>query len=636
MKPIASIAIILFVAGSFPALAQERIVDKIPAAHPRIILTDARVTEIKSQLKSDPNLQKMMEHLEQLGDFICEQPPATYNLVGNKRKRLLSTSRSVLARANTLGVLYRLDGQEKWKHRLVTELKAVCEFPDWHDIHFLDTAEMSAAVAIGYDWLYNDLSKQDRKTIRDGLIRHGVDTGLKGGWWVKRENNWNQVCHCGLSLAAIALATDVPAKAEKLLQSAKANHARALEVYAPNGAYPEGPGYWNYGTSFSVLMSSALTSTIGSDWGILDRPGFIDSFTYRIQVEGPFGSVVNYADGRNRVGSSPCHFYLAKRTQTPGFSRFAMQSLTPDFSTISSKTHKRKDGSVNRFLPLAIAWYVPEKKETQSNLDWFAQGPKGVNLALMRSEANNPKAIFVSLKSGDLAASHGHLDTGSFILDMKGTRWSSDLGAEKEIYDRNDSWSMKQDSFRWTFLRANNFGHSTLTINNQIHRVDGHAPIVKTGTGNSPFAIADLSAAFAGQANQVKRGVMMPNRQCVVIRDEITGVPAGQSVLWNMMTRTKIRLSKNKQLVVLTDKDRSLTVALQSPSDNAEFRVTDAKPAREMENQNQGWQRLQVAVSSTGQPIVIQTAFFPDQQKPLTVLPLDQWKEKEAKTIQPN
>ena len=28
--------------------------------------------------------------------------------------------------------------------------------------------------------------------------------------------------------------------------------------YAPDGAYPEGIGYWDYGTSFNVMFLSAI------------------------------------------------------------------------------------------------------------------------------------------------------------------------------------------------------------------------------------------------------------------------------------------------------------------------------------------------------------------------------------------
>lgn len=625
MKRAAVYIVIMHIACNVLLAGEDRIVDSITPEHPRIIMTHKRAEEIKHLLKADTNLQVIVQNLKAVGDCICKSEPVTRNLVGDKRKRLLSTSRLVLSRIMTLGMLYRIDGDEKWKIRALKEMKAVCDFSDWHPDHFLDTAEMSAAVAIGYDWFYNDLSAEERAWIRKGLIELGVEPGLKGGWWANGHNNWNQVCNCGLTLAAIALAEEIPEKAEKLLQTAKEGHATGLAVYDPAGVYPEGPSYWDYGTSFSVLMSSALLSATGNDWGITERPGFAESFTYRTYVEGPLGLVVNYSDGGEGSRSSPCHFYMSRRTGLPGLSSFALQSLENDFKTITNpKFSENMDRRINRFLPLAVAWYVPEKTSQEPALDWFATGKSRVHLAIMRSAWNDPDALFASLKAGNLTESHGHLDTGSFVIDASGERWASDLGSEKEIYDRSDTWSLKQESFRWKFFRANNFSHNTLTIDGQIQRVDGTAPIIKTSSGDSPFAIADLSSAYAGQAETVMRGIMLvKRRKAVLIRDEITGLAEGKMVTWNMTTLAGITLDADKRVARMTLGGKEAVLELQS--EGGEFSVCDAKPEMDIETQNPDCRRLQVQLKFSGKPLTIQVVFFPGKRFAVQALPLADW-----------
>jgi len=590
-----------------------RMVDQVSESHPRIMLTDARVAELKGLLKTDKDLQEIVRHLEQLGDIICAQPPVERKLVGTKRFRLLSTSRLVLGRALTLGTLYRLDGQAKWRERLTTELKAVCAFEDWYPKHFLDTAEMSAAVAIGYDWLHNDLSDADRAIIRDGLVRLGVTPGLKGGWWVDGKNNWNQVCHCGLTLAALALAREEPDAAEQLLQRAKTSYISGVQMYRPAGVYPEGPGYWNYGTSFSVLMAAAIESVLGDDWGMLAMPGFVESFDYRMHVQGPTGKVVNYADGGEGCGSSPAHFYMASRTGTPGYSTFALQSIQKDFATITHPKNKQSaDRKTNRMLALSAVWYVPEKVAAKRPLDWSGVGDGPVHVAFMRSTWEDDEALFASLKSGKLQVSHGHLDSGSFIVESDGIRWASDLGSEREIYDRGDSWRTSQDSHRWKFFRANNYGHNVLTIDGQLQQVRFPSPIIATGTGTSPFAVADLSGAYEGQAASVTRGIMMPGRKTVLIRDEVTGVETGKVVRWNMMIRVDVELTEDGKTAVLRHRDQTMNVKLLSPED-ATLEVMDAKPEMDIENPNDGWQRLVVDAVSTGAEQVIRVLFVPGE-----------------------
>ena len=69
-------------------------------------------------------------------------------------------ARGVLDRTYTLGLLWRLDGNASWARRAVREMLHVTSdssCTSWNPSHFLDTAEMMHAVAVGYDWLFAGL-----------------------------------------------------------------------------------------------------------------------------------------------------------------------------------------------------------------------------------------------------------------------------------------------------------------------------------------------------------------------------------------------------------------------------------------------------------------------------------------------
>lgn len=40
------------------------------------------------------------------------------------------------------------------------------------------------------------------------------------------------------------------------------------EMYNPDGNYPEGYGYWGYGTAFECIMLAAMESCTGTDNGL--------------------------------------------------------------------------------------------------------------------------------------------------------------------------------------------------------------------------------------------------------------------------------------------------------------------------------------------------------------------------------
>src|SRR6266851_4042147 len=78
-----------------------------------------------------------------------------------------------------LALVYRISGETKYLERAVTELRAAAAFPDWNPSHFLDVAEMTHAFAIGYDWLFHDLSPEDRALFRKAITEKGLDEAIK-------------------------------------------------------------------------------------------------------------------------------------------------------------------------------------------------------------------------------------------------------------------------------------------------------------------------------------------------------------------------------------------------------------------------------------------------------------------------
>ena len=79
------------------------------------------------------------------------------------------------------------------------------DFPDWNPRHFLDTAEMTHAFAIGYDWGYDAWSPEQRSRLRKAIVEMGFQPALKlyrpGTGWTKARHNWNQVCNGGMTLS---------------------------------------------------------------------------------------------------------------------------------------------------------------------------------------------------------------------------------------------------------------------------------------------------------------------------------------------------------------------------------------------------------------------------------------------------
>ena len=191
-------------------------------------------------------------------------------------RRLLDKSREALKRIFYLSYAWRMTSDVKYLERAEEEMLAVSSFTDWNPSHFLDVAEMTMAVSIGYDWLYDGLSEKSRKLLRMLYIEKGLKPSLDSAnnSWVKATHNWNQVCNAGMTFGALAVYEDDTELATKIIDRAVTSIKLPMEDYLPDGAYPEGYGYWGYGTSFNVMFISAMEKAFGKEYGLAINPGF--------------------------------------------------------------------------------------------------------------------------------------------------------------------------------------------------------------------------------------------------------------------------------------------------------------------------------------------------------------------------
>lgn len=549
--------------------------------HPRLLVTKATWKEIQARRTQDPVLDHFLNKLTSDGYHTLDLPPLVYEKQG---RRLLDVSRAAFQRIVLWSFDYRITRDARFLRRTEQEMQDVSGFSDWNPSHFLDTAEMTAAVSLGYDWLYDDLSPASREMIRKAIIEKGLRPGLdpKFNSWCHIKNNWNQVCLGSLTLGALAVANDEPHLAEQTLEEARANIHNGLEPYRPDGVYPEGPTYWGYGTTYQVLMIAALESALGTDWQLSQSSGLSESAGYMLQMTGPTQLFFNYSDGEAKSEyalESPL-FWMAKKFNQPGWLYFQHAHL------MEFEESTGVDNSM-QFTPLTAIWWPEDGRFPPPSLplEWHGQGINPV--AVFRSSWTDTNALYLAVKGGTASASHGHMDAGSFVLDADGVRWAMDLG--KQDYDSLESkgigiWGMGQKSDRWKVFRLNNFSHNTLTINGQLQVAKAYAPIIAFSTnGTEPYVTIDMSSVFKGQASKVIRKLqLLPDRQ-VSVQDKLEGLNPGDEVRWAMVTSAQVKIEGNR--AILNEDGKQLEVSVTSPPD-CRLDVIPAKGAHDFDASN--------------------------------------------------
>ena len=571
-------AVLFFTAIVTNAQVENKIIPARLPAHPRIMLLAGEESAIRLNITSDIIWQTTHQFIIDECDKMIEKPPVERILIG---KRLLDKSREALRRVFYLSYAWRMTSDTRYLERADKELLAVSNFKDWNPLHFLDVAEMTMAVAVGYDWLFEGLSPDSRKTIKDAIIEKGLKPSLDDGnnFWVKAAHNWNQVCNAGMTFGALAVYEDVPELSKSIIDRAIESIILPMEDYMPDGAYPEGYSYWDYGTTFNIMFLSAMEKIFGKDYGLTINPGFFKTAEYLENMTGPTGNAFNYSDSGPGGVMHPAMFWFAKRLNDPTLLWSERYHLVND--TLPD----------DRLLPAVMIWSAGieiDKIEAPSKTVWVGQGKNPV--ALIRTSWNSPEAIYVALKGGSPSVNHGHMDVGSFIMEANGERWAMDFGMQD--YNSLETagvnlWSMAQNSQRWEVYRYNNFVHNTLTVNDQLQIVNGYAPIITWSDNPSvKNAVADITSVYKGNLEKAVRGIAIVDNQYVTVRDEVKTLSSETIIRWNLLTSASVNITDNN-IAVLTKNGKTLTIKVLSPA-GITLKTSDTVPPHVYDAPNPG------------------------------------------------
>lgn len=541
--------------------------------HPRLFLDDSKIPALQNKINNNKILNSIYDSILKSTDKILLQDPVDRAIQG---RRLLGKSRTCLNRMTRLCLMYRLSKDKKLLKRAEKEMLAVAEFKDWNPSHFLDVGEMTAALAIGYDWLYNDLSIESRKKIRKAIIEKGLKAGEGNNlFWVNKTHNWNPVCHGGLILGSLAVMEDEPDLAAKIIERALINLPLAIEEYAPDGGYQEGPSYWSYGTSFTILLIDALQTALGTDFGLSKIEGFLKTPHYYLHTTGPTGLYYNYSDCGSKGGLSPSMFWFANRLNDPSLLFWEVKKL----DLISNRS---------RLLPMLLIW-SPEFDEISEPriTHWSAAG--NTPIALLRSDWNK-NAIYLGIKGGSPLTNHAHMDIGSFVIDAGGQRWAWDLGSQDYHSLEKiglDLWNKEQESERWDVFRLNNFSHNTLVVNGNKQLVNEFSHITAfSSEGKMPFAIVDITPVYKNDLAKAHRGMALLDNEVIVIQDEIKSNASNVNIRWAMLTKAKIKI-KDSKAVLKQEKQKMNFYVIQPDDIELKIYKSDPPPA-EFDTRNKG------------------------------------------------
>lgn len=502
------------------------------STHPYLLFHKPAIAGIRKRAISKPKLLRRLEASlsEQIVDGVDKE---LRSQIKRRSRRLIhvsflaligdgGTRTEALSAART--ALSTFTSATSWKTRPVIK-------------SFLDCAEIAVAVSLAYDWLYDDLSDEEREVIEASLFRHVLEPALAAyddrfALWPRRRDNCTLVSNSGILLSSLAVLGRYPEPAARLIKKSLASSWRVFDRLAPDGGWPEGLSYWSLAVRYAGLIVAALESTFDQSFGLANRPGFAQTGDFALHAVGPFGAAFNFGDSEPRFDISSLTWF-AHRFKRPIDARLL-------------------DGYDGWFLPFTVIWADRARAKRPT-----AEPPTGKifhsgDLACFRntwSTKPGARPVYVAIKGGNLFAAddgssgrpedvilHAQADAGTFVVDGAKQRWIIDLGPDD--YDLPGYFDHGSDHIsgpRWRYYRTQAAGHNTLMIDGRNQLPNARAPIIGNCVdGESKWAVFDLSAAYGRPAGSIRRGAALIGRQ-VVIQDEV-GPEVSGNIVWTVHT----------------------------------------------------------------------------------------------------
>ena len=594
--------------------------------HPRTFATKEDFERIKSTMETDDEFKAIMDELLQKADGYLTTPLPVFNIPD--KQRINGLNHSYLDVFLYLPFAYRITGDTKYADRALENINAVINYPDWNPSHLIDTAELCAAVAIAYDWIYDTLDEETKLDIYSKVKKLGMEDirdayynllMMDSEWasaidFVQSKSNFNTVINGGVLTAAAAFADIDPDFCFDVLEKGLRSMEYSILMYEPDGAWAEGISYWNYASLNLAKGMEAVLNSTGENYGLLDAGGVSNTSMF-------IRSMDSYGGGNNFHDCNP------GRVTTPYIGWFAKVYNIPELA--AGRKNQITSGGYSASLEDAL-WYIQDKSVTENNLPLDVH-IGGLDTVSIRSSYTDNDGLYFSSHGGPVFCYHSQADAGTFVFDMQGVRWASDIGLENYNTQRDGS-----SAGYYTAYRRRAEAHNVMVFNpDQSGGMDDNASAVMTAWQSKPrgaFAAYDLSDVYNKYVSDYTRGYYVGNdRRSLTIRDEFT-VKEDMPAYWFMTTPADVEIADNKT-AILKKANKKMKLEIVTEADIAEFTAGEAaplptSPILEGQTVNTGYTRLALKINAQrdkAQTITVRISPYGEISEPVSDIPVSEW-----------
>ncbi len=413
----------------------DEVFGKIPSSHPRIFTTNESGTdyyytldEFKSIKDNTATGKSIFDHYFKQAKRYADANSIPDDPVDMEQKKADSVARGLNTQivACSFSALIAEDSPERDKivNHCIKALRAIATWnPKGMTSHKANdqvNREIMYKCAMAYDWLYHDLSADDRKAITDMLKTRWDIMGDFADKITKNpldSHGWTILGYQGI--VSYALCDDVPWAREKFQEILPLYTAVLPPWSTQDGGWSQGTGYWKHGTNsnkefIDVIQLSGLVSLYDKAW-LQNEPIWL-LYTNAVGSYGSFGD-----EGNTYVVET-----------NPNTRQSMARHMFFNQSSLAARLANDQGGQNKSYL---YNYYTApaEDMEEDKNLIY----PRGHHMqdldwAIMSSDLADPGRVQFTFKSSSYGSyNHSHSDQNAFIIQAFG----ENLAVRSGYYD---------------------------------------------------------------------------------------------------------------------------------------------------------------------------------------------------------
>ncbi len=489
-----------------------------------------RALELKNR-----GLEPWKTYYEQL-ELLCnklltEEIPERLLSPGHGLHRTRCASRYIIS----LCGMYRLTGRAEYAERAWHFADTAMGWKDlWYDEalgdnwqYDLTTSELAFPLAFLLHWLedYNDADRVERvikwvdaKIFAPYLKATESEDPKKRAWWYETTINWNTVCNGGILCLALTL-EDRLENAKRIIPVALKGMDAYIAALHGDGSYPEGTGYWVYGSIFLFYGIRWYEAAKNVKHPVFDLDCFNDGVNFVFDFS-PDGTALSFGD---------CNFF------NPKGGIYVLTERTGRKDIANRLTHRimkwvEKYPQPPAYLEETVYMRAHEIFallccDTEYDREAAEELDRGPAVAIYR---DNGWGIFRSgrlaaaFRAGTSRVNHGMRDLNSIQVEKAGVR----LLENKEAHPYPKAW--------FGATRNQYFEDSSLSKNTMIVDGIGQLRYGDAQWGDDGESMwSDAASVYADYIKKVYRRISR-GENCIILEDEFENKP-GTGVSWPEM-----------------------------------------------------------------------------------------------------